>query len=48
MEDYIVDGIKLDPENKEFKYALDCVQYTNQLIYLTGKAGTGQVQEDYR
>lgn len=42
MEDYIVDGIKLDPENKEFKYALDCVQYTNQLIYLTGKAGTGK------
>lgn len=42
IEDYIVDGIKLDPENKEFKYALDCVQYTNQLIYLTGKAGTGK------
>lgn len=42
MEDYIVDGIKLDPGNKEFKYALDCVQYTNQLIYLTGKAGTGK------
>ena len=42
MGDYIIDGIKLDPENKEFKYALDCVQYTNQLIYLTGKAGTGK------
>lgn len=42
MEDFTVEGIKLDPENKEFKYALDCVQYTNQLIYLTGKAGTGK------
>lgn len=41
-QDFTIDGIKLDPENKEFKYALDCVQYTNQLIYLTGKAGTGK------
>ncbi len=42
MEDFIIDGISLDPENKEFKYALDSVQYTNHLIYLTGKAGTGK------
>ena len=40
--DFSIDGITLDPENKEFKYALECVQYTNQLIYLTGKAGTGK------
>lgn len=40
--DFTIDGTPLDPENKEFKYALDCVQYTNQLIYLTGKAGTGK------
>ena len=42
MDDFSIDGITLDPENKEFKYALECVQYTNQLIYLTGKAGTGK------
>ena len=42
MEDFTIDGITLDPENKEFKYALESVQYTNQLIYLTGKAGTGK------
>ena len=42
MDDFIVDGISLDSENKEFKYALDCIRYTNQLIYLTGKAGTGK------
>ncbi len=41
-QDFAIDGITLDPDNKEFKYALDCVQYTNQLIYLTGKAGTGK------
>jgi hypothetical protein len=40
--DFTIDGTPLDPENKEFKYALDSVQYTNQLIYLTGKAGTGK------
>lgn len=39
---FSIDGITLDPENKEFMYALECVQYTNQLIYLTGKAGTGK------
>jgi len=42
MDEFTIDGITLDPENKEFKYALECVQYTNQLIYLTGKAGTGK------
>lgn len=42
MDSFTVEGITLDPDNKEFKYALDCVQYTNQLIYLTGKAGTGK------
>lgn len=42
MEDFTVDGITLDLENKEFKYALECVQYTSQFIYLTGKAGTGK------
>ena len=42
MEDFTVEGVALDPENKVFKYALECVQYTNRLIYLTGKAGTGK------
>lgn len=39
---FTIDGITLDPENKEFKYALESVQYTHELIYLTGKAGTGK------
>ncbi len=42
ISEHIVNGITLDPENKEFMYALECAQYTNQLIYLTGKAGTGK------
>lgn len=42
MDDFIVDSITFDSDNKEFKYALECVQYTNQFIYLTGKAGTGK------
>ena len=40
--DFSIDGITLDPENKEFQYALESVLYTHQLIYLTGKAGTGK------
>lgn len=42
MDDFVVDSIMFDSDNKEFKYALECVQYTNQFIYLTGKAGTGR------
>jgi len=42
MDNFVVDGITLDVENKEFKYALESVKFTNQLIYLTGKAGTGK------
>lgn len=41
-EDFTIDGITLDPENKEFQYALDCALHTDKLIYLTGKAGTGK------
>lgn len=40
--DFSIDNIKLDTENKEFQEALDLVQYTNNIIYLTGKAGTGK------
>lgn len=40
--DFTIDGISLDIDNKEFNYALESVQYTNKLIYLTGKAGTGK------
>lgn len=40
--DFSIDDIKLDTENKEFQDALDIVQYTNNIIYLTGKAGTGK------
>lgn len=42
QDSFTVDGIKLDPSNKEFKDALDYIQYTNQLVYLTGRAGTGK------
>ena len=41
-DDFSIDGITLDPENKEFQYALDCALHTDKLIYLTGKAGTGK------
>lgn len=40
--DFSIDNIKLDRENKEFQEALDLVRYTNNIIYLTGKAGTGK------
>jgi ATP-dependent exoDNAse (exonuclease V) alpha subunit len=38
----IVDNINLDKDNKEFNYAADLVENSNQLIYLTGKAGCGK------
>ncbi len=38
----IVDNIVLDEANIEFNYALDLVQNTNKMIYLTGKAGSGK------
>lgn len=34
--------INLDPQNKEFFYAIELVKKTNDIIYLTGKAGTGK------
>ncbi len=42
QDDFTIDGITLDPDNKEFQYALDCALHTDRLIYLTGKAGTGK------
>jgi len=36
------DHIELDESNAEFNYAMQFVQHTNRLIYLTGKAGTGK------
>jgi ATP-dependent exoDNAse (exonuclease V) alpha subunit len=36
------DLIELDESNVEFNYAVQFVQHTNRLIYLTGKAGTGK------
>lgn len=38
----IVQGISLDEENKAFLQAVELVQYTNKMFYLTGKAGTGK------
>ena len=38
----MVDGIKLDPENQEFKYALEFALESRQNLYLTGKAGSGK------
>ncbi|MDR1678951.1 MAG: AAA family ATPase [Prevotellaceae bacterium] len=37
-----IEGVKLDLTNEEFNNAVDFVQHTNRLIYLTGKAGTGK------
>lgn len=38
-----IDGIKLDPENKQFFQAAELVRMSSQnIIYLTGKAGTGK------
>ena len=38
-----IDGIKLDPENKQFFQAAELVRNSSQnIIYLTGKAGTGK------
>ena len=38
-----IDGIKLDPENKQFFQAAEHVKNSSQnIIYLTGKAGTGK------
>lgn len=38
----IIDNIELDETNVEFNYASDFVSYTDRLVYLTGKAGTGK------
>jgi hypothetical protein len=38
----IIDNIELDESNIEFNYAAEFVKNTNNLVYLTGKAGTGK------
>jgi ATP-dependent exoDNAse (exonuclease V) alpha subunit len=38
----IVDNIEIDEANPEFNYAADVVNNTNNMIFLTGKAGTGK------
>lgn len=38
----IIDGIELDPDNKEFNSAINFVENTDRIIYLTGHAGTGK------
>jgi len=37
-----IDNIKLDEDNVEFKNALEFIQHTDKIVYLTGKAGTGK------
>jgi len=37
-----VEGIELDLTNEEFNHAVEFVQHTDRLVYLTGKAGTGK------
>jgi len=37
-----IDGVKLDITNEEFNNAVDFVQHTDRLVYITGKAGTGK------
>jgi ATP-dependent exoDNAse (exonuclease V) alpha subunit len=39
---FVVDNIKLDDDNPEFKQALDIVMNSRRMIYLTGKAGSGK------
>lgn len=39
---FSVDGIELDPDNLEFKYALEFALESRQNLYLTGKAGSGK------
>lgn len=38
----VIDNIRLDEDNAEFRYAAEFVIHTNKLLYLTGKAGTGK------
>lgn len=38
----IVDNIEIDETNPEFNYAADVVNNTKNMIFLTGKAGTGK------
>ena len=35
-------AIHIDQQNKDFQNALKLIKYTNQSIFLTGKAGTGK------
>lgn len=41
-EGFKVDGRDLDPDNKEFKIALEFALESKENIYLTGKAGSGK------
>ncbi len=41
-DNFTVDGVKLDTDNKEFNYAFSFINDTDRLVYLTGKAGTGK------
>jgi len=41
-ENFSVDNIQLDKDNEEFLKAIRLVEHTSQIIYLTGKAGTGK------
>ena len=36
------DTSKVDTDNPQFKNALDLIRFTNQSVFLTGKAGTGK------
>lgn len=39
---YLILTMEIQLDNKEFQYALDLIQNTNQTFFLTGKAGTGK------
>ena len=41
-DNFEVEGIKLDPDNQEFQYALRFALESNRNLYLTGKAGSGK------
>lgn len=36
------ENIKVDPDNEEFRHAAEIAEYTNKLLFVTGKAGTGK------
>ena len=43
FHDKMEENFVIDTGNKEFQDALSLIQYTSQSVFLTGKAGYGQI-----